>query len=52
MKRMSFFISTDLEAGLKRLKERDGVPEAESIRRAIASYLKGKKVSATSGRKQ
>jgi ribosomal protein S15P/S13E len=43
--RVSFFISDHLAVGLKRIKHRDGVPEAESIRRAIAEYLKRKKVT-------
>lgn len=43
--RVSFFIDRDLQTGLRALKERDGVPEAESIRRAIADYLKRMKAS-------
>lgn len=39
-KRYSFFIDEDLDAGLKALKERDGTPEAEAVRRAIAEFLK------------
>jgi hypothetical protein len=44
MRRLSFFISEPLDDGLKALKERDGVAEAESIRRALAAYLKEKGV--------
>jgi ribosomal protein S15P/S13E len=44
MRRLSFFISEQLDAGLKALKVRDGVAEAESIRRALAAYLKEKGV--------
>jgi len=44
-KRYSFFISDDLNAGLKLLKERDGVPEAESIRRALGDYLTKKGIA-------
>jgi hypothetical protein len=44
MRRVSFFISEQLDTGLKALKERDGVAEAESIRRALAVYLKEKGV--------
>ena len=45
MRRVSFFISESLEDGLQQLQERDGVPKAESIRRAIAQYLSEKGVS-------
>ena len=38
-RRTSFFISDNLWEGLKALKKRDGVPEAESMRRAIGEYL-------------
>ena len=44
MRRLSFFISDDLDAGLKALKEQHGTPEAETIRRALAVYLKEKRV--------
>ena len=44
-RRYSFFISDDLNAGLKLLKERDGVPEAESIRRAVGEYLTKKGIA-------
>jgi len=35
----NFYIEPELAAGLKTIKARDGVPEAESIRRALAEYL-------------
>jgi hypothetical protein len=38
-KRYAFWIEPDLEAGLKALKARDGMPEAERVRRAIARVL-------------
>jgi hypothetical protein len=38
-RRTSFFLDPELGDGLKALKARDGVPEAEAIRRAIAEYL-------------
>jgi len=38
-RRTSFFVDDELAEGLKALKSRDGVPEAEAIRRAIAEYL-------------
>ncbi len=44
MKRVSFFLPANLEAGLKALKEEHGTPEAESMRRAIAAYLEAKGV--------
>ena len=40
----NFYIDPDLAAGLKRVKARDGVPESESIRRALAEYLESKGV--------
>jgi hypothetical protein len=42
MRRVSLFISEELLEGLKALKVEHGTPEAESIRRAIAAYLKEK----------
>ena len=41
-KRYTFFIDDELDAGLKSLKERDGIAEAEAIRRAIGEFLKRK----------
>jgi len=38
-KRYTFFIDPALDEGLKALKQRDGTPESEAIRRAIAEYL-------------
>ncbi len=52
MRRVSFFISEQLEAGLKALKEEHGTPEAESIRRAITAYLKDKGVLKTAKSKR
>jgi hypothetical protein len=43
-RRLSFFIPRNLDAGLKALKDRDGVAEAESIRRALMAYLRDKGV--------
>lgn len=43
-KRYSFFITEDLAAGLKALKERDGTPEGETLRRALAEWLKRKRI--------
>lgn len=39
-KMYTFYIDPDLAEGLKALKERTGAPEAESIRRALAEYLR------------
>ncbi len=44
-KRYSFFIDEELEAGLKTLKRRDGMPEAEAIRRSVAEFLKRKGIT-------
>lgn len=35
----NFYIDPELAEGLKALKERDGAPEAESVRRAVREYL-------------
>jgi|TARA_B100000315_G_scaffold252867_1_gene290557 hypothetical protein len=40
----NFMIDPELAEGLKVLKQRDGASEGESIRRAIAAYLKRKGV--------
>ena len=40
----SFYIDPDLAAALKMLKERDGTPESEAVRRGLRSYLKKKGV--------
>jgi hypothetical protein len=47
MRRLSFFIAEDLDAGLKALKTQHGTPEAETIRRALAAYLAEKGVLPT-----
>jgi hypothetical protein len=39
-KMYTFYIDPELAEGLKVLKERTGAPESESIRRALAEYLK------------
>ena len=43
-KMCSFLIDPELAEGLKALKRRDGASEGESIRRALAAYLKRKSV--------
>jgi predicted DNA-binding protein len=44
MRRLAFFISDELDAGLKALKAENGTPEAETIRRALTAYLTDKGV--------
>lgn len=44
MRRLSFFISPELDAGLKAMKAQHGTPEAETIRRALTAYLTEKGV--------
>lgn len=41
----NFIISDDLAAGLKTVKERDGISESEQVRRAVAAWLESKGVS-------
>lgn len=43
-KRYSFWIDDEQAAGLKIIKDRDGVPESEQIRRAITDWLEKKGV--------
>jgi hypothetical protein len=38
----SFWIDAEQAAGLKAVKERDGIPESEQIRRAITAWLDDK----------
>jgi predicted DNA-binding protein len=51
-RRTSVFLDPELQEGLKALKERDGITEAEAIRRAIAEFLKRKTVVVKSERKR
>ena len=46
-KRYSFWIDDEQAEGLKTVKERDGVPESEQIRRAINDWLEKKSVRKT-----
>jgi hypothetical protein len=41
----NFIINDDLAAGLKTIKERDGISESEQVRRAVAAWLTAKGVS-------
>ena len=51
-KRTSVFLDPELLEGLKALKGRDGTPEAEAIRRAIAAYLEHRGVKIKADRKR
>jgi predicted DNA-binding protein len=51
-RRVSFFLDSHLEEGLKALKEAVGIPQAEAIRRAIAEYLERQGVGSKAGRKR
>jgi hypothetical protein len=44
MRRLSFFISPELDEGLKEMKAQHGTPEAETIRRALTAYFTEKGV--------
>ena len=50
----SFYLDPELSAGLKTVKEHDGVPESEQVRRAVRMWLdsKGVKVKAQKGGKK
>jgi hypothetical protein len=45
-KRYTFFITEELDRGLKALKQRDGMPEAEALRRGLTAFLVAKGVLA------
>ena len=45
--RVNFYIDPELAEGLKTLKERDGIPESEQIRRGIKLWLEAKGVKVT-----
>jgi hypothetical protein len=42
--RMNFFLSHEMREALRRVRERDGVTESETIRRALTEYLTKKGV--------
>jgi hypothetical protein len=50
--RYNFWIDDTQRAGLRAVKERDGVLESEQIRRAIDDWLEKKGVSGKPGRKR
>lgn len=38
-KRYTFYITEELDQALKALKQRDGMPEAEALRRGLTAFL-------------
>jgi len=44
LRRVTFWVDEDLADALKVIKERDGIPEAEQLRRAIRTWVEGKHV--------
>lgn len=48
--RFNFWLEADQRDGLRLVKERDGVPESEQVRRAIASWLESKGVTTKAAR--
>jgi len=50
MKLTNFHIEPELLAGLKAVKERDGIGQSEQIRRAIRLWLKTKRIKVTTRR--
>lgn len=47
--RYNFFIDAEAREGLRAVKEKDGIPEAEQIRRAIAEWLERRGVTKKAG---
>lgn len=45
--RYTFFIESEQKAALETIKERDGIPESEQIRRAIDAWIEQKGVQKT-----
>ncbi len=50
----TFYLDPELSAGLKTVKDRDGISESEQVRRAVRLWLdsKGVKVKAQKGGKK
>jgi hypothetical protein len=46
-KTFTFAISDDMKAALTRIRERDGIPEAEQIRRGVQMWLDSQGVKKT-----
>jgi hypothetical protein len=51
-KQFNFVIDDDLAAGLKAVKERDGIAESEQARRALRAWLESKGVMKKAERKR
>jgi predicted DNA-binding protein len=51
-KTFTFALPENLKAGLQTVKERDGLSEAEQIRRAIAAWLESRGVVTKAERKR
>jgi hypothetical protein len=51
-KRYSFWIDLEQADALKEIKERDGVPESEAIRRALYAWLEQRGVTVKPERKR
>ena len=51
MERINFYLDDEQRAGLKAIKQRDGVPESEQIRRGIKLWLESKGYKAKATRK-
>jgi hypothetical protein len=49
----TFYLEPELSAGLKAIKDRDGISESEQVRRAVRAWLesKGLTVKPAAGRK-
>jgi hypothetical protein len=50
--RYNFLIDAEQREGLRRVKEREGIPESEQIRRAIDEWLQKKGATAKADRKR
>ncbi len=46
--KVNFYLDTNLGDGLKAIKDRDGVPESEQIRRGVKLWLESKDYRVTS----
>ena len=51
-KTFTFVLPNDLKIGLQTVRARDGVSEAEQIRRAITAWLKLQGITSKAGRKR
>ena len=44
MRLYSVYLPAELKRGLERLKARDGISESEAVRRALAEFLKRRRI--------